>query len=216
MLTRSVQPMGGTPYVSPWIGKLFGTFLTSKWLLSRIKMNSSFLVLYVVIARVLFSACWDPLWWIKIVFVFEVMNAVIARVLVLDCFYLWCINTNAEIARILFSAFPTCRKRYSFNHFVWYLKRKFIFEASQNVPNNTFPIPALITSKQKSLGFITTYRKYYCCHHCICHHPTSCEKTRWYTDHAWDFGIQFNLSTKNFHLKKIIAWKKSRIPGTIY
>ena len=42
----------------------------------------------------------------------------------------------------------------------------------------TFAFPALITSKQTSLGFITTYMKYYCCHHCICHRKTSYEKTR--------------------------------------
>ena len=89
------------------------------------------------------------------------MNAVVARVL--DCFYLM---EHSMVHQY----------KCSTNHFVWYLKRKFIFEASQNVPNTTFPIPALITSKQKSLGFITTYRKYYCCHHCICHHHIYAQK----------------------------------------
>ena len=50
-----------------------------------------------VIARILFSACWDILWWIKtnLVLSWEVLYAVIARILFSVCWdILWWIKTN--------------------------------------------------------------------------------------------------------------------------
>ena len=66
--------------------------------------NDYFEVMYAVIARVLFSSCWDILWCIKTNLVWRCQMQWLQEYSFSSCLdILWCIKTNSRIARILFS-----------------------------------------------------------------------------------------------------------------